>query len=58
MSLRTRFYITGKIGPGGIKCPCCADGKHKRRKNRRLGRLARSWAKREWKRNEKVSRYI
>jgi len=30
--LAKRFYETGKIGPGGLTCPCCADTKIKGKK--------------------------
>jgi hypothetical protein len=46
--LRKRFYITGKIGPGGMKCTCCANTKYQRRKNKRIGKIMRAWEKRKW----------
>lgn len=43
MNTKTYKFLE-RVGPGGIRCPCCTKGKpseHKRLNNRRFRRTAR-----------------
>jgi len=39
------YKLCIKIGPGGLKCPCCADRAMKRRLNRKARRMGKKEAR-------------